>query len=307
MEEEYPECPICLDIFGNKSSHIKAPKVLKCGDSICKECLRDIINYSKEEYILCPMCKEKIKKEENIDDYTTNKGLIKVVNTFFNIPKKEIEKQEGDKPIKYNIILLGNPSVGKTSIFQRLSKDIYRDNHFPTIGFDISTYYFKYKNKKYELIINDIAGQEKYGALTKTILKKKDGVLFIYDITNKKSFEDLEAWFDFYQSENKKVAGLLIGNKCDCKPKINKEKAEKFAEEHGLRYIETSAKLDKNIKKAIVYLLEEIIKSKETEKPEEKIELEEDNKLANTYFSLNSEIVSSSTKKNKKLKKKCSC
>ena len=39
MEEEYPECPICLDIFGNKSSHIKAPKVLKCGDSICKACL----------------------------------------------------------------------------------------------------------------------------------------------------------------------------------------------------------------------------------------------------------------------------
>ena len=307
MEEEYPECPICLDIFGNKSSHIKAPKVLKCGDSICKVCLRDIINYSKEEYILCPMCKEKIKKEENIDDYTTNKDLIKVVNTFFNIPKKEIEKQKGDKPIKYNIILLGNPSVGKTSIFQRLSKDIYRDNHFPTIGFDISTYYFKYKNKKYELIINDTAGQERYNALTKTILRKKDGVLFIFDISNEESFESLEAWYELYKEQNEKVVGLLIGNKCDCKPKINKEKAEKFAEEHGLKYIETSAKLDKNIKKAIVYLLEEIIKSKETSKPEEKIELEENNKLAQTYFSLNSDIATSSYKKNKKLKKKCGC
>ena len=93
MEEEYPECPICLDIFGNKSSHIKAPKVLKCGDSICKACLRDIINYSKEEYILCPMCKEKIKKEENIDDYTTNKGLIKVVNVLI-YQKKKLRSKE---------------------------------------------------------------------------------------------------------------------------------------------------------------------------------------------------------------------
>ena len=129
----------------------------------------------------------------------------------------------------------------------------------------------------------------------------------LFRSSNEESFESLEAWYEFYKSENKKVAGLLIGNKCDGERIVNQEKAENFAEEHGLKYIETSAKLDKNIKKAIVYLLEEIIKSKETATPEEKMELEENNKLANTYFSLNSEIVSSSTKKNKKLKKKCSC
>ena len=55
--------------------------------------------------------------------------------------------------------------------------------------------------------------------------------------------------------------GLLIGNKCDCKRKVNEEEAKKFSLEHKLKYLETSAKLDINIKKAIATILEEIIKS----------------------------------------------
>ena len=77
--EENLECPICFDIFRNNSSHIKAPKVLKCGDSICKECLEEIIKNSIKEFFLCPLCKAKIKKEKNIDGYTSNKKLINMI------------------------------------------------------------------------------------------------------------------------------------------------------------------------------------------------------------------------------------
>ena len=183
--EDYPKCPICTDIFGNKQSHIKCPKIFKCGDSICKECLEQIIKKTEEDFFFCPVChKQKVKKEVNIDEYTTNKDLIKVVNTFFNISKEEIKKQEEDKTTKYNIILLGNSFVGKTSIFQRLSRDIFSDNILASVGIDIDTYYFKYKNKKYELKIHDCPGQDKYKALTKNNIRNKDGVLFIYDISN---------------------------------------------------------------------------------------------------------------------------
>ena len=151
--EEYPECSICLDIFGNNMSHIKAPKILKCGDTFCKECLEKIIKISNEDFFFCPMCKEKIKKEESINEYTTNKDLIKVINACFNIPTKSSKKNEGEKAIKYNIILLGNSTVGKTSIFQRLSKDIFSDKIQATIGSDINLYYLKYKNQKYNLIL----------------------------------------------------------------------------------------------------------------------------------------------------------
>ena len=115
--------------------------------------------------------------------------------------------------------------------------------------------------------------------------------LFVFDITNKTSFDDLESWYDLYKEENEKVVGLLIGNKCDCERKVDEEEAQKFAKQHGLkRYLETSAKLDKNIKKAVACLLEEIIDSKA---------LYNSLSSVDTNFSLKSE-------KSKK-KKKCAC
>ena len=261
--EEYPKCPICLDMFGTNQNHIRAPKVLKCGDSFCKECLEKIIKRGDEDHFLCPMCKENIKKEQNVNDYITNKEMIRLVNEFFNLPEEEVHNKEYDKIIKYNIVTLGNAFVGKTSIFQRLLKDRYDDLYSVTIGLDITRYYIKYKNKQYELILHDTGGQEKFHSLTRNFMRNKDGVLFIYDITNQQSFDDLSFWYNSYKEQNEKVVGLLIGNKCDLEleRKVDEENAKEFAKEHGLKYIETSAKSDKNFKKAIALILEEIIKS----------------------------------------------
>ena len=87
------------------------------------------------------------------------------------------------------------------------------------------------------------------------------GVLFIFDIRNKESFIDIKTWYELYKEENEKVIGLLIGNKCDREPKVNKEEAKHFAEEHGLKYLETSAKLDKNLRKAITCKLNILLKN----------------------------------------------
>ena len=165
--EENLECPICFDIFGTNSSHIKAPKVIKCGDTICKECLETILNNSKEEYFLCPLCKEKINKESNIDDYTTNKRLINMVNSSFNI-----EGKEGDNTIRYNIIALGNSGVGKTCIFKRLKRDVFTEQNITTVGNETIVYFVKYIEKKYELTLNDQSGQERFKAITKYFFKE---------------------------------------------------------------------------------------------------------------------------------------
>ena len=264
--EEYPECPKCLDIFGNNPNHIRSPKILKCGDSICKECLEEILKNSKEESFLCPKCNENEKKEQNIDDYVTNKLIIKIINDCFNLQNEEVEVEEEYKITKYNVIFLGDTNVGKTSIFTRLSKEMFSERHTTTIGCDTTSYYIKYKNNKYELIFRDTSGQERYKSITRNFLRNTDGVLFIYDISDKKSFDGLESWLDLYKEVNEKVIGVLIGNKNDCKRKVNEEEAKKFVEDHGLKkYFETSAKLDKNIKKAIACLLEEMIKSKKFE------------------------------------------
>ena len=289
---EVPECPKCSDIFGNDQNHIKAPKLLKCGDSICKECLEDLIQNTNEEFVLCPICKEKVKKEDDINNYITNKDLIKIVNGYFNVPENEVEEQEGIGPIHYNIILLGNSGVGKTCIFNRFSKNIYTEKFPSTVGCDTTKYYIKYKNKKYILNFRDPAGQEKYKAVTKSFLKQNDGVLFIFDLSDRKSFEDLETWYNLYKEENENIVGILIGNKSDNKHNVKEEEAIKFTFKHELRkYFKTSAKLDKNIKKSITYLLEQIIQSKTSKNDE--------NLLIDSNISLVPEIMNN--------KKKCSC
>ena len=289
---EVPECPKCSDIFGNDQNHIKAPKLLKCGDSICKECLEDLIQNTNEEFVLCPICKEKVKKEDDINNYITNKDLIKIVNGYFNVPENEVEEQEGIGPIQYNIILLGNSGVGKTCIFNRFSKNIYSEKFPSTVGCETTKYYIKYKNQKYILNFRDPAGQEKYKAVTKSFLKQNDGVLFIFDLSERKSFEDLEAWYNIYKEENENIVGILIGNKSDNKHNVKEEEAIQFTFKHELRrYFETSAKLDKNIKKSITYLLEQIIQSKTSENDE--------NLLIDSNISLVPEIMNN--------KKKCSC
>ena len=191
---DYPECPKCSDIYGNKSTHIKAPKILRCGDSICKECLENIIN-TKEEFFICPECKEKIENLHDIKEYTTNKEIIRIVDESFNIPGEKMEIYGEDKPIPYNIIALGDSEVGKTSIFQRLSVDKFSENFIPTEGSDKSVYFIKYKNKKYVLNLRDSPGQERFRAVTKSYLRRVDGVLFVFDISNKESFENLNFWY----------------------------------------------------------------------------------------------------------------
>ena len=79
----------------------------------------------------------------------------------------------------------------------------------------------------------------------------------------------MESWFESFKQENKNVVGLIVGNKCDEERIVNENEAIKFAYEHGLKYIEISAKLDKKIKKSIALLLEAIIKSKDTQKEDD--------------------------------------
>ena len=260
---EPPECSICMDIFGNSDSHIRCPKILKCGDSFCKECLEDIIKRSDGNNLLCPSCKKQIKKEENIEEYTTNREVIKSVNSYFNIHKDE--EAINNKPIKYSIIFLGNSGVGKTCIYTRLFKDKFDRMNIATVAADIVKYYVKLHNKKYELFLCDTAGEEIYRALTKQYYKNADGAIFVFDLTNEKSLEDIEFWYNSYKEQKEKVIGVLIGNKSDIEDEtrvIKYEDAKLFAEKYGLEYFEVSAKTDKYIKKAIVALLNELIESR---------------------------------------------
>ena len=177
---------------------------------------------------------------------------------------KEVASTDQTYELLFKILLAGNTSVGKSSIFLRFVDNIWNDAFVPTIGVDfkIKTLNINYKNVK--LQIWDTAGQERFKNITASYYRGGNGVLVVYDITERESFENLNSWLiEIEKNANKNVYKLLIGNKCDLedKRKVTYQEGKDFAESNGMKFMETSAKTASKVQEAFELLTNEIIKS----------------------------------------------
>ena len=159
------------------------------------------------------------------------------------------------------LLTLGETEVGKTSIVLRYSDDKFHDNKIATIGIDFKIKIIKKGNEKIKVSIYDTAGQERFKNIVKHYYKGANGVLLIYDITKRDTFEKLEFWLEDLKENSDNLNNLfiyLIGNKNDLEERreVDFEEANKFAKEKNIPYIEVSAKTGNNIKK----LFDEMIK-----------------------------------------------
>ena len=135
--------------------------------------------------------------------------------------------------------------------------------------------------KKVKLQIWDTAGQERFKNITASYYRGGNGVLVVYDITERESFENLNSWLiEIEKNANKNVYKLLIGNKCDLedKRKVSFQEGKDFAESNGMKFMETSAKTASKVQEAFELLTNEIIKAsiskeKGLEKKENNIKL----------------------------------
>ncbi len=94
--------------------------------------------------------------------------------------------------------------------------------------------------------------------------KGKNGILVVYDITNRQSFDDLNFWLnDIEKIANKNTVKLLVGNKCDLEDKreVTFQEGKDFADNNGMKFIETSAKTNQNVDEAFEILIDEVIKN----------------------------------------------
>ena len=177
------------------------------------------------------------------------------------------------------ILTLGDVSVGKSSIVLRYSDNKFNETWLSTIGVDSKRKIVKIKGEKVKVSIWDTAGQEKFQNIVKQYYNGANGVLLIYDITNEKSFRKVDFWYkDLKESVNLDVIhACLVGNKIDLKDnrKIEKEVAQKYADENNLPYYEVSAKSGEGIKKMFEdvtnKIMDKILKNIETEEKEEKL------------------------------------
>ena len=155
------------------------------------------------------------------------------------------------KEVLYKILLLGDSSVGKTCFLMRYTDNTFQEIHMSTIGLD-----YKLKNvqlddgKMVKIQIWDTAGQDRFRSITKNYYKGAHGIILIYDITNKKSFENVRTWINQIKEEvSEKVSIILVGNKIDDEEHrvVLTEDGEKIAKELGLMFFECSAKSGVNI------------------------------------------------------------
>ena len=176
---------------------------------------------------------------------------------------EEEYKEDMEKRIEIKAILLGNSGVGKTNIINTCVGLNFDSGNNPTSSGSFVSKNIKLKDKSYIINLWDTAGQERYKSITKIFLKKSEIVFFVYDITDKKSFNDLQDWIDICKEmiENEYV-GAIIGNKIDLymNEQVNEDEALKFAESKGLLFKLISAKKEP---KVFETFLKELIEERE--------------------------------------------
>ncbi|EKE42471.1 hypothetical protein ENUP19_0260G0013 [Entamoeba nuttalli] len=150
---------------------------------------------------------------------------------------------------QFKIVLLGDSSVGKSSIVLRVCKDEYKEFQENTIGAAFLTKTLIVDGDTIKFEIWDTAGQERYHSLTPMYYRGSNAALVVYDITSDSSFIQAKKWIDELRGSGNEAVIFLVGNKCDLADSrvITKEEAEGYARSLSIDYIETSAKANINV------------------------------------------------------------
>ena len=159
-------------------------------------------------------------------------------------------------------ILIGNSGVGKSCLLFQFIEDRFKGGLEPTIGIEFGTKVMSVQDKTIRLQIWDSAGQENYRSITRSYYRNTICAFLIYDITSRKSFDDVKIWLDEAKTYgNSSMYFVLLGNKCEVKEarEVSAAEGAKFAADNGLLYFETSAKENINVKSAFEQIVDRIL------------------------------------------------
>ncbi|KAJ9068748.1 Ras- protein Rab-18 [Entomophthora muscae] len=172
---------------------------------------------------------------------------------------------EADTIPTFKLLLIGNSSVGKSSILLRFTDDTFlpQEDISATIGVDFKAKVIDIDSKKYKLTIWDTAGQERFRTLTSSYYRGAHGVILVYDVTNRETFNNLEQWFSELNTycSNKDVIKMIVGNKVDKETvrAVTRQEGIDYARSMETLFIECSAKTKLGIQQAVEELVRKII------------------------------------------------
>jgi len=165
---------------------------------------------------------------------------------------------------KYKVIILGNSSAGKTSVFRRLNGEEFSQFTTITVNYDLRIISKQYYNQTFKIVLWDTFGQEKFHSLMPMYYRDADAALVIYDVTNRETFDTLSKWFqELEEKSDENISIILIANKCEEKSKRQVEFCEGQELMNGnpkiCKFFEVSAKFDTNLENVIHFLFLHLI------------------------------------------------
>jgi small GTP-binding protein len=163
----------------------------------------------------------------------------------------------------FKLLVIGDSSVGKTSLLARLRGEEPAQEHTATIGVDFFNHHTSVNGKNVTLQVWDTAGQERFMSITATFFRGAQGVLLVYDVTRRESFENIHKWMQCVvtSSGGEGMEKLLIGNKSDLEEQrqVPRAEGEELARSLGVRFFESSARTGDNAELVFVAMAEHLV------------------------------------------------
>ncbi|KAI8983728.1 P-loop containing nucleoside triphosphate hydrolase protein [Pilobolus umbonatus] len=165
------------------------------------------------------------------------------------------------------LLLIGNSNVGKSSLLLRFTDDTFlpQEEVSATIGVDFKVNMMEVNGKVYKLTIWDTAGQERFRTLTSSYYRGAQGVILVYDVSNRETFDALNTWWNEVNTycSSPDVVKMIVGNKVDKESSrvVSYEEGANLAKKLQTLFVECSAKTKIGVEQAFEELVEKIIET----------------------------------------------
>ena len=250
-----------LEIIKEKLKQLEEGKTEKQSSEANSKPQQPKLQYSNPQQLNPQQLKEKNLSKNHQNDLKSKSKNDKTNMQSTKNQDIEALQESFSYELIFKIVICGGVA-GKTNLLRRFTRNQYFGDSRTTIGVEMETKIFKIKKKIIKAQIWDAAGAEKFRTIAYAYIHGADGILLLYDITNRNTYEDLNNWINYItlNTDSNSVV-LLVGNKTDLAEQraVSFEEGLEFAKSHDFLFIETSARDNYHVEEAFTTLISEII------------------------------------------------
>eukprot|EP01016_Furgasonia_blochmanni_P057196 TRINITY_DN988_c0_g1_i1.p2 TRINITY_DN988_c0_g1~~TRINITY_DN988_c0_g1_i1.p2 ORF type:complete len:286 (-),score=50.37 TRINITY_DN988_c0_g1_i1:238-1095(-) len=160
------------------------------------------------------------------------------------------------------LLMLGESGVGKSSLLLRFAEDKFSSTFLTTLGVEYKQKVIQVNNSNTLVQVWDTAGQERFRTITPIYYRSVDGVILVYDVADRHSFESVSYWIKNLQDYgDPNIITILVGNKADLveRKHVTTEEGVRTAEGFKMNFVETSAKNNSGVNETFAKITEQIL------------------------------------------------